>query len=63
MTNPRSLSRRGARSLALRIDRTSENRFTLALILLLSLATASVLATTSSPSWSQESLLPALSAR
>jgi len=45
ITRPNGASR--TRSLALRIDRTEENRLALALVLLLSLATLTVLATTS----------------
>lgn len=44
-TRSRSVSR--ARSLTLRVDRASERRFALVLITLMSLATISVLATTS----------------
>ena len=42
-----SKSVRRTRSLALRVDRASENRFALALIMLLAFATVSVLASTS----------------
>ena len=48
---------RRTRSLALRVDRTADNRFALALIMLLSVATVSVLATTSALSRHHASLV------
>jgi hypothetical protein len=45
LTRPKSVYR--TQSLAMRVDRAGENRFAVALIAILSLATLSVLATTS----------------
>jgi hypothetical protein len=63
MQSTRTRSGSRTRSLTLRVDRASERRFALALITLMSLATISVLATTSALSRQHAGHLVALNPR